>query len=47
MLYENELSVKGYDVISTGDGSRVIDIIDQESPNLEEMISINNILEKQ
>ncbi len=34
MLYENELLKEGYDVVTTGDGSRVMEMIDQERPDL-------------
>ncbi len=34
MFYGIKLFAKGYDVISTGDMSRVMDIIEQETPNL-------------
>ncbi len=34
VFYGIKLFAKGYDVISTGDWSRVMDIIEQETPNL-------------
>lgn len=34
MLYEDELSDEGYDVISSGDASRCIDLIREHGPNV-------------
>jgi len=34
MLYADELTKEGYDVISSGDGSRLLELIEEESPDL-------------
>ena len=33
-LYANELAEEGYQVVTSGDGSRLMDLIGQESPDL-------------
>ncbi len=34
MLYADELTKEGYEVISSGDGSRLLELIEQETPDL-------------
>ena len=34
MLYADELAEEGYDVITCGDGSRILDLVEQSSPDV-------------